>query len=548
MNDSGIVDLLPSQLREQWETEGLYPNLSVFDAFFQQVVKNPHSPAVSSLTETVSYEELLGHSLRLAQGLSELGIGPGDVLAYQLPNHWRNCALDLAAAALGAIVAPFPPGRGKADIESLLRRSQAKAVVVQHSPSKDGPCSIIDSLQSGLPALQIQIALFPQYPRDHRTLKGWHNLDRLLEASVINRNALPNVDPNSPARLLVSSGTESEPKLVAYSHNAMLGGRGRFLQNIHGKGHSFRGLYLVPLGSAFGSTATFGILSWLGGSIVLLDKFDVEDAIQAIATLKPSYILGVPAMFQRIAAHEKLAEVDKFSLISLISGGAVIDRATIERCMEAFGCRFLNLYGSADGVNCHNVLEDDIESIYTSVGRPIPQICDIRIVDENGVEVPHGEVGEIKARGPLSPMQYVNAPELDEKYRNPEGWVFTGDLGYINANGYLILSGRKKDIIIRGGQNISPVQVEKFATAHPDVVSAACVPVPDSELEQRVCLCLTLRTGARKISLAELSQYLKEQGLEINKHPEYLRYYSQLPLSPAGKVDKQQLKAEVACL
>ena len=142
-------------------------------------------------------------------------------------------------------------------------------------------------------------------------------------------------------------------------------------------------------------------------------------------------------------------------------------------------------------------------------------------------------------------MQYVNAPDLDALYRDKEGWVYTGDLGFIGDDGYLVLSGRKKDIIIRGGVNISPAQIENIAASHPAVVSAACVPVADPDLGHRVCLCLVLRDGVERPSLSQFTGYLHKQGLETNKLPEYLRYYRQLPLSPAGKVDKKQLAAEI---
>jgi acyl-CoA synthetase len=159
--------------------------------------------------------------------------------------------------------------------------------------------------------------------------------------------------------------------------------------------------------------------------------------------------------------------------------------------------------------------------------------------------MPQGCIGEIAARGPLSPMQYVGAPELDERYRDGEGWVYTGDLGLIDDKGYLVHAGRKKDIIIRGGVNISPAQIEDIAASHPAVISAACVPVADPDLGHRVCLCLVLREGMERPSLSQFTGYLHKQGLETNKLPEYLRYYRQLPLSPAGKVDKKQLAAEI---
>ncbi|WP_417701324.1 class I adenylate-forming enzyme family protein [Pseudomonas sp.] len=541
MNNAGIIDLVPVDVRRKWADDGTYPNQSVFQLFRQNAERHPEKLAVLSPEQDVSYRELLDRALRLAAGFRAQGIVPGDVVAYQLSNSWYCCAIDLAAAALGAVVAPFPPGRGRLDIESLLRRCDARAVVVPAEFGGIDLCELIESLRPTLLSLRILVVEGAARP-------GWSSLQQMIAAEPLDIATLPVVNPNSPVRLLVSSGTESEPKLVAYSHNALVGGRGRFLQRLHEDGKSFRGMYLVPLGSSFGSSATFGILSWLGGSIVILPKFDVAAAIRAIETLRPTHILGVPTMFQRIAADPLLAEVDTSSLIGLISGGSLIDETSVRRCVEAFGCGFISLYGSADGVNCHNTLDDPLEVVLRSVGRPNPSVCEIRIVDEQGSALPSGEVGEIKARGPLSPMQYVNAPELDARYRDAEGWVCTGDLGYIDREGYLVLAGRKKDIIIRGGQNVSPVQIEMLATGHPDVVCAACVPVPDPDLGQRVCICVTLRQGASRLSLAELTDYLRQQGLEVNKLPEYLRFYRQLPLSPAGKVDKKALAAEVAFL
>ncbi|QNM95310.1 class I adenylate-forming enzyme family protein [Chitinimonas koreensis] len=541
MNPAGILDLIPAPLRRQWADSGLYPQQTAFQMFRRHAAERPQQPAVLSQGESVGYGELLERARRLATSLRRLGIVAGDVVAYQLPNGWRSCAIDLAAAALGAVAAPFPPGRGRLDLEALLKRCQARALVVTPEHGGLDLCELVESLRPGCLSLRLLVVDGPARP-------GWQQLDALLQAEPIADAALPDVCPDSPVRLLVSSGTEAEPKLVAYSHNALLGGRGRFLRNLHDGGGEFRGLYLVPLGSAFGSSATFGALSYLGGSIVLLPQFDVGQAIAAIAAFRPSHLLGVPTMLQRIAADPALAGIDKTSLRAVVSGGAVADEATIGRCLEAFGCGFVSLYGSADGVNCHNRPGDGREVVLRSVGRPNPDVCDIRIVDEDGRSLPYGEVGEIWARGPMSPMQYVNAPELDAAYRDAEGWVRTGDLGRLDGQGYLQLCGRKKDIIIRGGANISTVQIERLATAHPDVVSAACVPVADADLGQRVCLCLYLREGAPRPSLAEWTDFLRSRGLEVHKLPEYLRYYRQLPLTPAGKVDKRSLAQDAAGL
>lgn len=493
------------------------------------------------MSETITYQQLLEQVHRIAAHFKAVGIVAGDVIAYALPNSWRCCALDLAAAALGAIVAPFPPGRGRLDIESLLRRCDARMIILERKHGEVDLCELIESLRPTLLSLRILVV-------DGEAKRGWHTLDSFFTGAAIASDDLPLVCPNSPVRFLISSGTESEPKWVAYSHNALVGGRGRFLQHLHNSDDIFAGFYLMPLGTAFGSSATVGILAWLGGTVVLLPQFEVSQTIQAIAQLKPAYIFGVPTMFQRIAADPALASIDKSSLRAIVSGGAKIDEVSIRRCMRAFECGFISLYGSADGVNCHSTLTDSVEVILSKIGKPNPDVCTIRIIDEARQELPQGEVGEITARGPMTPLQYVNSPDLDALYRCEEGWVYTGDLGFIDKEGYLVLAGRKKDIIIRGGANISPAQVEAVAISHPDVISAACVPVSDNDMGHRVCLCLVMREGAERPSLLQFTRYLYDQGLEKNKLPEYLRYYRQLPLNPAGKVDKKQLTAEVECI
>lgn len=541
MNSSGLIDLIPADLRRQWKADGCYPDRPVYRLFAEQVRRRPDAPAVVMSDETVSYAQLDDAARRLAGSFQRMGIVSGDVIAYQLPNDWRCCAIDLAAAALGAVVAPLPPGRGRLDMAALLRRCAARAFVVEAHDTGADPCRMVEALRPTLLSLR-----FPVVAGASR--RGWLTLEAMLAGPALDHEALPDVDADAPARLLVSSGTESEPKLVAYSHNALIGGRGRFLQRLHPDGPGFRGLYLVPLGSSFGSSATVGALAWLGGCVALLPRFDAAAAVEAIGRLRPTHLLGVPTMLQRMAADPSLASVDTSSLQALVSGGAMIDPATIHRCIEAFGCPFVSLYGSADGVNCHTLPDEPTEVVLRSVGRPHPAVCEIRVVDDAGRLLGPGQLGEILARGPLSPMQYVNAPELDARYRCEGGWVRTGDLGYLDRDGYLVLSGRKKDIIIRGGANISPVQIETLATAHPDIIGAACVPVPDADLGQRVCICVTLKEGAKRPSLEDINRHFRRQGLAADSLPDYLLFCRQLPLGPAGKVDKKRLALDVRFL
>jgi non-ribosomal peptide synthetase component E (peptide arylation enzyme) len=229
---------------------------------------------------------------------------------------------------------------------------------------------------------------------------------------------------------------------------------------------------------------------------------------------------------------------DSSRLRTIVVGGAPLDRVTAERGRELLGCSVVNLYGSADGVSCHTHVEGipDGDGV---AGRPDPRIADLRIVDDDLHEVSPGEVGEIVSRGPMTPMCYVGAPELNKRYRTKTGWVRTGDAGYLDHKGNLTIVGRRKDVIIRGGLNISPAQVETLLTTHPDICDAACVPVTDALLGERMCACVASDTA---LQLQDLTEHLAAQGLEQRKFPELVVVLPRLPWGAAGKIDRRALR------
>ncbi|MET8827652.1 AMP-binding protein [Streptomyces sp. NPDC004610] len=528
-------DLVPVALRAEWRERGLYPGVPVFDLFRQQAAARPDAVAVFDDSGETTYGELLDASLRLAAGLRGLGVRAGQTVASQLPNSWQAVAVDLAVAALGAIVLPFPAGRGDQDIRALLTRSRAAALIVPARYQDVDPVSVATAL---LPELPTRVQLIAQGGGpDCRTAARFEDL---LGHDPLAEHDLPEVHADDVVRLLVSSGTESEPKVVAYSHNTLVGGRGRFLARLQVEGRPMRAMYLMPLGSSFGSGAVFCVLAGLGGSLVLRRRFEAGAALAAIDRCRPTHLLGVPTMFQHMVAHPALGSTDTSSVECVITGGALIDAATARRCTDHLGRRLVSLYGSADGVNCHTGVDDPPEISRETLGRPDPDICAIRILDEDGRELPQGEPGEIVALGPMTPLCYVDAPELNERYRLPGGWVRTGDRGWIDTEGRLRMAGRKKDIIIRGGGNISPAQLEGLIAGHPEMLGVACVAVPDQVLGQRVCACL-VPTGERAPTLTELTGFLRAGGLEPHKLPEYLLVLDELPLGAAGKVDKRAL-------
>ncbi|MFD9359835.1 AMP-binding protein [Streptomyces sp. NPDC060031] len=546
-----LHDLMPTGLRRSWAADGTCPDLDLYSLFRARQISDLHRTAVLDSKGALCYTALDRKVRRLATGLAELGIRAGDVVGVQLPNGRAAVMADLALAAIGAVALPFPVGRGSLEAESLLRRAEAVAVIASVGHRGNRHAADLRTLAASLPALRHVIAAGPgTAPEGTIPLSG---LLRSDPAAFV--PARP--DPDSAARILVSSGSEAEPKMIAYSHNALAGGRGNFLASLMPDGTPPRALFLVPLGSAFGSSGTAVTLARHGGTLVLLEHFTPQAALAAIREHAPTHVLGVPTMVRMMldlledpGRQDPPQYGELPAPTALVLGGSALDETTAEQAARAFRCPVVNLYGSADGVNCHTGLgrstpeaeEGGPDGAGIVAGRPDPRVADIRITDtETGRPLPDGEIGEITARGPMTPMCYVGSRELDARYRTADGWVRTGDLGRIDRAGLLHVVGRLKDIVIRGGANISPAEVERELASHPGVRDVVCVGVPDEVMGERLAACVVPR-GAGAPTLVSLGEHLGRRGLERRKHPERLLLVDRIPLTPAGKPDRTALR------
>ncbi|GIH23639.1 2,3-dihydroxybenzoate-AMP ligase [Acrocarpospora phusangensis] len=518
-----LIDLVPAALRRAWASDGICPDVDLYSLFRVHRLTSPGRMAVIDEAGETTYADLDHAARTVAVGLGRLGVCPGDVVGVQLPNGREAVIADLAIAGLGAVALPFPAGRGRAEAVSLLGRSGARAVIA--AADHRGQSHAADlAVSPDLPALRSVIAVGGPTPA------GCVSWEELLRSDA--HGFLPaRPDPDDAARILVSSGSEAEPKMVAYSHNALAGGRGNFLESLIGDDRPLRCLFLVPLASAFGSNGTPVTVARHGGGLILLSHFSATAALNAIRAHRPTHVLAVPAMIRMML---EAGATGIPPMTALVLGGAELDQRTADEAAEAFGCPVVNLYGSADGVNCHSGLSTTRPGTRgpgVPVGFPDPKVADIRIGDE----------GEIIARGPMTPMCYVGAPDLNERYRTAGGWVRTGDLGLIDEEGRLRLIGRLKQVAIRGGRNISLAETEQAIAAHPDVRDVVCAAVPDPMMGERLGACVVMRAGLPAFSLEELCAHLRAHGLEVGKHPERLLVVAELPLTPAGKPDRRAI-------
>ena len=334
--------------------------------------------------------------------------------------------------------------------------------------------------------------------------------------------------------------------MVAYSHNAIAGGRANYVRALALGAAPMRALVLVPLASSMGSLGTYVTIARLGGTLVLLDRFAPDAALRSIARHRPTHVFAVPTMLRRIVARPRPSRGDVASLRAVVASGAALDAATRSACERDLRCTVIEVYGAADGVNCHTAAWRGPRPSGI-VGRPDPRVAAIRVVDERGRPAPAGTAGEIWARGPMTPLCHVNAPELDLAQRAPGGWVRAGDRGVLGADGALRLVGRTRQIVVRGGLNVSLAEVESQLLAHPAVVDAACVGIEDDDLGERLCACVVLSGDAPELALDELDAFLaEERGLERGKLPDALLVLDELPLGATGKACRRTLSALAA--
>jgi acyl-CoA synthetase (AMP-forming)/AMP-acid ligase II len=532
--DPATSDLVPAELRAEWRDQGVVPEVDLFTMFRRHVEAAPGKAAVIDDGGSTTYSELLGQANRVAGWLGSVGVGRGDVVAVQLPNLAAACAADLAIAAVGAICVPFPVLYRHNEVRSLLQRTGAVAFLCARRTRDFDHAEMAVDLQPELPSLRFVAVLGEAHP-------AWASLDAVLEGPD---PGLPgaSVSPTDPLRIIVSSGTEAAPKTMLYSHDSIAGIANLLLRLRLDR--DSRMVLLPPLSTGFGALGTFGAVARCGSTLVVSGSFDPTGTFKLMERERATHLFAVPTMLSMMVAAGS-GEADLSTLRVVASFGAAITESKVHEVVETFGCRFVNGYGCTDGAICLTGWDDPPERIATTVGRPNGMLSLIRVLGPDDTDLPAGQEGEICARGPMSPLRYFNSPDLDEKYRFDGGWVHTGDLGVLDDGGYLRITGRKKDIIVRGGYNISPAEIEAAIVKHPSVVNAAVIGYPDERLGERICACVTVRDGEPAPTLPELVGLCVRDGLAKIKHPERLEVLDELPLNPTGKILKRVLRERI---
>jgi acyl-CoA synthetase (AMP-forming)/AMP-acid ligase II len=532
-------DLVPADLRVDWRARGWCPGRDLFTLFEEQAALDPDKIAVLDDDGATTFGQLTRQARRVANHLAGLGIGSDDVVALQTTNRAATCALDLAIAATGAICLAFPVQNRGREVQRLLAQSGATAAIVEQHHGGGDPAGEVLAMRGVLPRLRHVITLGEPVP-------GCGYLDPVLDGCTGDPGDTgpgAAIDAGRPARIFVTSGTEGEPKLVLFSHDALAGGIGAFIYGLGVHGAS-RVLVLPPLASGFGAQGTAAILAQLGATLVVTATFSADAALTAIERHRPTVVTAVPTMVHMLLADPSFDRRDLSSLEVVCTSGAPLAPLVARELTARTGATFVAGYGCSDGALCQTALDAPIEEVTGTVGRPRPEMCSIRVLRADGEDAATGEIGEICGRGPMSPLGYFD-PDLDARYRFDGGWARTGDLGYLDDRGLLHVVDRVKDIIIRGGLNISPAEVDALLVEHPAVLEASCVGIPHDRLGEQLCAAVVLRPGTTTPGLHEIITFLRQRGLARSKLPEHLVVIDGIPRNPVGKPLRRLVREQV---
>jgi acyl-coenzyme A synthetase/AMP-(fatty) acid ligase len=508
----------------------------------QQAERHPDKVLVTDGTATLTYRELRDSALRLAGGLHRLGISAGDRVAVQLPSWAEFMQISVALTRVGAIMVPIMPIYRSDDVGYVLRDAGVRTAITSGPfRSFDYP-SMYQSLRASCPDLRDLIVA----RGDGTEPAGAVRLEDLFSGQDTGPGEPgPVSGPDDPFVIVYSSGTTARPKGCLHTFNTFGCGSRMLAQAFGYSGHDIQ-FNPSPITHTTGLITGFLLPLMHGASVHLMEAWEPRAGLADIAKFHTTAAVTATAFLQMLMDAYDPDQHDPSSMRLWVAAGSPIPSAFVRRAQQVLPqLRVLSLYGRTENaVTTTCTVDDDPERSVTSDGKALPGTS-VKIVDDDGREVPRGEQGDIAYKGPMHMLEYINHPEETRKLFTPDGHSRSGDLGVMDADGYVRVTGRLKDIVIRGGLNISVRQIEDQLTAHPAVRSVAAVGMPDENLGERLCCYVVLMDGHETLALPEVSEYLLAQGLAIQKVPERLEIVPELPMTATGKVQKHLLRADI---
>ena len=531
----------PAELAALYREKGLWEGRTLMELIEERAAARPDHPAVACDAMTLTYAQLLDRAHACGDRMLRAGLRADDRIVVQLPNGWQFVVLLLACLRTGILPVMALPTHREHELRYLVDHAEARALAAPLHLRDFDHAALAMKLRETTETLEFVLLQGDPSAVPEDTLA----LDSLCAARARDEEhvAVPQPDPSAVAVFLLSGGTTGMPKLIARTHDD-------YVCNVRETArHTALGddtVYLgtLPLGHNF-PLGCPGILGTLiaGGTIVPLASPHPERTFAAIERFGVTHTAAVPAVVATWLDHASTVGAEQLSSLRVLQvGGARLADELAARVVSLLPGRLQQVFGMAEGLINLTRLDDPVEIVIGTQGRPACAADEVRIInEESGQEVAVGEPGLLLTRGPYTPRGYYNAPEANARSFTPDGWYISGDIVVQTPEGNFVVSGRSKDMINRGGENISAEEIENLAYRLEAVRLAAAVAMPDAQLGERVCLFAVLH-DEHVLELEHVRNAFQEWGVAAYKHPDRLETVDELPLTKVGKIDKKALR------
>ncbi len=532
MNQSSFDSIRhASEMRSQ----GLWLDRSVDDYFYEAVRRWPNKTALVAYrvdhpdSLKLTYKELERRVDLATNSLKHLGIGKGDIVAIQLPNWWQFVVLALACGRVGAVVNPLMPIFREHELKFMINFSQPKLLVVPKVFRSFDHASMAQSLREQVPSLKYVAVVDDD---------GGEGFQELLQSERSQLTKATDINCDDLAVLMFTSGTTGEPKGVMHNNNTLIACTTALAQRFHLDTDDVH-LCCSPLGHMTGYAAVMLQSIMLGGTLVLQDIWDPKRGVEIMAQEGVSHMAASTPFLADICETVASGSVHPQQLSTFLCGGAPIPPVLIDRAIKELGVDVCSLWGMTETLGATlTEPERALEKSSSTDGSAVPGM-EVKVVNSHGDILPIGETGSLIVRGAQMFLGYYKRPDIVTF--DTEGWFETGDLAYMDAEGYIRINGRIKDVLIRGGENVPVFEIESLLYKHPAVLSTAIVGYPDDRLGERSCAFVVLRPGAN-FDLLACQEWMAENKVAKQYWPERIEIIKALPATASGKIQKFTLR------
>ncbi|KRF67354.1 AMP-binding protein [Peribacillus butanolivorans] len=517
----------------------IWPNRTILDYLNDAIEKDPDKIAIIDKKSRFTYKELGKLVDRIALGLLNIGLGKGDVISFQLPNWNEFIILHYAVTRIGAISNPLIPIYRDREIGYMVEMAESKMIVVPDSFRGFYYPAMIERLSHKWPSLEHIYVIGDEVPNGMKSFSSlleepW---EERMDASILDEIIH---DPNDVTEIIFTSGTTGSPKGVMHTHNTLCVSTNYWIDHLHLTSDD-----VLFMASTFAHQTGFGygvrLPTHFGGTGVYQDVWNPNEFIEWIEKEKITFTAGATPFLQDMIQMEGIETYNLNSFRVFVALGAPIPRQLVKEAAEKVRFKILSGWGQTeDGLVTLTRLEDSAEKLTNTDGAPFPEM-ELKVVNFEGKICAPNEEGDLLARGPALFVGYLKRID-DTIAEHKDGWFITGDRAIMDEEGYIRISGRNKDIIIRGGENIPVAYVENVLYEHPDISSVQVVAVPDVRLQEKACACISVRPGKSPITMESLKKFLYEKGLAKQYWPEQLEIMDDFPRTPSGKIQKFRLR------